>query len=80
MVERKIRGRYFIALILTVAIFAIGVLVGSLVNSYKVSQIYNSEKELTTQFLTQGLYKDLLLENPCDFVNTNLVSSDLFKL
>ena len=80
MVERNIKGRYFIAFVLTASIFIIGILIGNLMGQYKVSKIYESQRDLTTQFLTQGLQSDLLLETPCNFINNELVSSDLFNV
>lgn len=51
--------------------------------NYKVSKIYESERELTTQFLTQDVQNTLLtfsLSDPCKFFNSEIVSSELFNV
>lgn len=80
MVKREIYGRYFIALVFTIVIFITGILVGSLMTGKKVTKIYESERELTTQFLVQDLRNTLLLSEPCKFVESKFVSGELFEI
>lgn len=80
MVKREIRGRYFVAFLLTVSIFVLGVFFGMIMSDFKTSKIYDSERELMTNFLVQDVQSELLTTDPCKFVTSGLVSQELFKV
>ena len=81
MVKREIKGRYFIAFLLTLAVFALGIFFGIIMSDIKVSKIYDSERSLMTNLLVQDIQNQLFLsDTPCGFVNDGLVSDELFKV
>ncbi|MBI2148699.1 hypothetical protein HYU23_03385 [Candidatus Woesearchaeota archaeon] len=80
MVNREIKGKYFIAFLLTASIFVLGIFLGIIMSDFKMSRIYDYEVGLMTNFLVQDVQSQLINENPCDFVNSGLVSQELFEV
>lgn len=80
MVKREIRGRYLIAFLLTASVFVLGIFLGIIMSDVKTSKIYGYERELMTNFLIQDAQTELLQSDPCSFVNSTLVSEELFKV
>lgn len=80
MVKREIKGRYLTAFLLTASVFALGIFLGIIMSDYKVSKIYNYERDLMTNFLVQDIQSELMEEDPCKFVSTELASQELFKV
>ncbi len=78
MVKREIKGRYFVAFLLTTSIFVLGIFLGIIMSDYKTSKIYDYERELATTFLIQNVQSELLASDPCKFINTSFLSNELF--
>ncbi len=54
-------------------------LLGIVLSDYKVNKIYDSERELMTNFLFQDVETALISNDPCKFSNSSLVSTVLFN-
>lgn len=80
MVKREVRGKYLIAFLLTASVFALGIFLGIIISDYKISKIYDYERDLMTNFLVQDIQGELMEEDPCKFVSTGLASQELFKV
>lgn len=74
------RGRYLLAFLLTASVFALGIFLGIIMSDYKITKIYDYERELMTNFLVQDIQSDLMEEDPCNFVSTGLASQELFRV
>src|SRR3989338_1900549 len=78
MVKREIRGRYFVAFLLTASIFVLGIFLGIIMSDFKTSKIYSYERDLMTNLITQDIQSELLEADPCSFISSGLVSQELF--
>lgn len=80
MVKREIKGRYLLAFLLTASVFVLGIFLGVIMSDVKTSAIYGYERDLMTNFIFQDVQTDLLQSDPCNFVNSDLVSQGLFRV
>lgn len=80
MVRREIRGRYLVAFLLTSSVFVLGIFLGVLMSDVKISKIYGYERELMVNLLLQDVNSELIQSSPCEFVDSGLVSQELFKV
>jgi len=80
MVDRKFRGRYFIAFILTLFIFLIGIYFGSYMSDIKINKINSFERDLARNYLLYDVQNELLGSDPCSFVNSTFISYDIFSV
>ena len=79
-VDRKLRGRYLMAFILTLSIFFLGIYFGSSMSNFKINQIDIFERDLARNYLLYDIQNDLIGSDPCSFINSTFVSQDLFNV
>jgi len=80
MVRPYKKSRYFLAAFITLAIFLLGVAIGSEVSDVKVSELEKSQEQLRTDLSTLDLQYTLLEENICEFTDTEDVNAQLYTL
>jgi len=74
------RMKYFAVFLLTVIIFSSGVLLGAHLTNKKVGTLADIEATLRLQTLGAEVQYEILIGNPCQFVNSTPLAEDLYEL
>lgn len=81
MVKRFIsKRRHLATLIITICIFIIGLLIGSLINETKFSTIIDIQSKFKTQILSLEIQYDLLEEDICKVENPKDLEEELYEI
>jgi hypothetical protein len=81
MVDRKVsKRRYFVAFLITTAVFIIGVLLGALMNEYKTNQVSEFEQDLLIDSLNLDLQYELAGDYVCNISNIDPLRKNFIEL
>ena len=81
VIKRQIsKGKYIIAFIISASIFIIGLLIGILVADSKLNSINDLQQTIRTQVFAVETQYNLALQNPCSFINSSELTTDLYKI
>lgn len=72
--------KYGIALLLTIVIFGSGVLLGNYFTGQKVEQLHDVEQRIRLDTLGAELQYEILIGDPCRFVNSTPLTKNLYDL
>src|ERR1700733_4998732 len=72
--------KYFIALVVTVAIFAIAWFASIYLNNRKITEIKDAQQQVTVDIMSSETQFDLLDELSCQDMNNNLLSQEISDL
>lgn len=79
--KRKInKGKYVIAFIISLSIFVIGILIGTLMTNNKFNSISQLQQELRTQVLTLETQYSIVSQNPCNSLDFPELTEELYKM
>lgn len=72
--------KYFAALLLTILIFSAGILLGNHLSNNKLKTLTDIEDTIRLETLGAEVQYQILVGNPCQFVNSTPLSEDLYEL
>ncbi len=70
----------YVAFVLTVCFFVIGIMLGSYVTSAKEAVFYSATQDLFLQTVSAELQYELVSQDPCSFLSASYLDAELTKL
>ncbi len=74
------KTKYLLALTLTIIVFSSGVLLGTKLNSKKFERLGEIENSIKLQTLGAELQYQIIITNPCQFINSTPLTEELYEL